>query len=117
MSRPVNQRGAATVLAVALLGLLVLLGCALSVVGAMFAAHRSAQAAADLAALAGAAAVAGPRDPCAVADATATANGARLTGCVVDGRELRVSVVVAGPQWRGLMSQDLAAESRAGPGQ
>lgn len=117
MTPPREQRGAATVLAVALLGLLVLLGCALSVVSAMFAAHRSAQTAADLAALAGAAAVMGPQDPCAVATRTAAVNGAALTACVVDGRDVRVTVLVAGPRWRGLTSADLSAESRAGPGQ
>ena len=117
MTRRRDQRGAATVLAVALLGLLVLLGCALSVVGAMFAAHRSAQAAADLSALAGAEAVAGQRDPCVVATQTATANGATLTACVVEGRDVRVIVRVAWPRWRGLASGDLSAESRAGPSQ
>lgn len=114
------ERGAATVLAVALLGLLVLVGCALSVMAAIFAAHRTAQSAADLAALAGAGAIVQPGaalgDPCSVAAQTAGANGAHLTGCVVEGRDVRVTVVVTGPQWRGLSANDLVAESRAGPG-
>lgn len=110
-----RERGAATVLAVALLGLLLVVGSALGVVGAIFSDHRSAQAAADLAALAGAAATAGAGDPCATATATAAANGARLTACVLEGRDVRVTVVVTGPAWRGLVTGDLVAESRAGP--
>lgn len=115
MTRSGDERGAATVLAVALLGLLVLVGAALSVVGAMFAAHRSAQAAADLAALAGAAAAQDSGDACGVAAATAAANGARLVDCVLAGRDVRVTVEVTGPRWRGVTPGDLVAESRAGP--
>ena len=48
------ERGAATVLTIAFAGLLLLLGAALGVVQAMVVAHRTAQSAADLAALAGA---------------------------------------------------------------
>lgn len=114
-----SERGAATVVAVALLGLLVLLGCALSVVAAIFTAHRTAQAAADLAALAGATSVAAPGsvggDPCGVAGEVAQANGARLTQCTVDGRTVTVRVAVPGPRWRGWAAGDLGAESRAGP--
>ena len=51
------ERGAATVVAVALTGVLLLIGAAAGVVGAIVVAHRRAQAAADLAALAGAAVV------------------------------------------------------------
>ena len=121
MRRPVRtasapDRGAATVLAVALLGLLVLVAYALSVVAAIFAGHRAAHSAADLAALAGAA-VAGPggREPCAAARSSAQANGARLERCVVEGREVVVTVAVLGPRWRGWEAGDLLAESRAGP--
>ena len=111
-----HERGAATVLAVAMVGLLMMVGAALSVVGALFAAHRTAQAAADLAALAGASALARTGEPCAAAEATARDNGALLSGCVVDGAAVRIVVVVRGPRWRGLVLADLVAESRAGPG-
>lgn len=111
-----GERGAVTVLAVALVGLLVWVGAALSVVGAVFAAHREAQSAADLAALAGASAVTHAGDPCQVAASTAQANGADLTGCAVEGRVVHVTVIVGGPRWRGLATGDLVAESRAGPG-
>ncbi len=123
MSRPPvvasGERGAATVVAVALLGVLVLVGSALSVVGAIFVAHRGAQAAADLAALAGAAQASGSGaggDPCSAAASTAESNGASLTGCLVAGRDVRVTVAVPGPRWRGLQVTDLVAEARAGPG-
>jgi secretion/DNA translocation related TadE-like protein len=111
-----RERGAATVLAVALLGVLLLVGSALGVVGAVLAAHRTAQAAADLAALAGAGAAGRSADACGAAAATATANGARLTGCVVEGRDVRVTVAIEGPSWRGIDTGELLAESRAGPG-
>lgn len=93
---------------------LLLLGCALGVAAAMVRAHRVAQSAADLAALAGAGAVARGGDACAAGAGLARANGARLVGCTVRGREVTLRVVVTGPRWLGQRG-DLAAESRAGP--
>ena len=84
--RPRGERGAATVLAVSFLGVLVLVGAALGVVAAMVVAHRAAESAADLAALAGAGALADGGDPCAAAAAVATGNGARLDSCTTAGR-------------------------------
>ena len=110
-----DDRGAATVLAVAFLGVLVLVGAALGVVGAMVNAHRVAQAAADLAALAGAEAIGDGASPCDAASRIATANGAGITQCAVDGRDVRVEVTVTGPRWLG-QQHDLVAEARAGPG-
>gem|GEM_PF-884633 len=109
-----QDRGAATVLVTACLGVLLLIGCALAVVAAMVTAHRSAQAAADLAALAGAIAARDGGDPCAAARAVAAANGAALTGCSPDGAEITVEVEVAGPRWLGQV-HDLTAAARAGP--
>ncbi|MDZ5622563.1 Rv3654c family TadE-like protein [Nocardioides sp. HM23] len=109
-----TERGAATVLVTACLGLLLLVGCALAVVAAMIAAHRSAQAAADLAALAGAVAARDGDDPCAAAGSVAAANGARLTRCTTAGTEVTVEVVAPGPRWLG-QTHDLAATARAGP--
>lgn len=108
-----DDRGSATPFAVACLGLLILLAAALGVTTAIVHAHRQAQAAADLAALAAAAAV-GRGDPCAVGGGTAAANGAHLTSCTVAGRDVRVQVVVSGPRWLGQRA-DLVAEARAGP--
>jgi secretion/DNA translocation related TadE-like protein len=111
---PPGQRGAATLLVTACLGVLLLLGCALAVVAAMVTAHRSAQAAADLAALAGAIAARDGGDPCAAAGSVAADNGAVLTGCSTDGAAVTVEVTVPGPRWLG-QRHDLSAGARAGP--
>lgn len=110
-----GERGSAVPFAVACLGMVLLLGAALGVTGALVAGHRTAQAAADLAALAGATALAGGGDGCGAADRIAAANGAALSGCSVAGADVRVTVVVTGPRWLGSHG-DLAAEARAGPG-
>ena len=110
-----DDRGAASMLVVTCLGVLVLVGAALGVVAAMVHAHRTAQSAADLAALAGAAAVQRGADPCASAASVASANGASVDGCRVDGQDVRLEVTVPGPRWLG-QSADLTAEARAGPG-
>ena len=107
------ERGAATVVTIAFAGLLLLVGAALGVVQAMVVAHRTAQSAADLAALAGAEAELRGAGGCAVAAAVAEANGATLTGCEAGGSDLRVEVLVPGPRWLG-QSADLAATARAG---
>jgi secretion/DNA translocation related TadE-like protein len=110
-----SERGSATLFALAVVGVLVLVGGALGVVAAMVHAHRVAQSAADLAALAGAEAAARGRDPCTAAAALAGANDARLDSCVVDGLEVRLQVTVTGPRWLG-QRHDLSAQARAGPG-
>lgn len=109
-----TERGAATVLVVACLGVLLLVGSALAVVAAMVTAHRAAQAAADLAALAGATAARDGGDACAAAGSVAAANGARLTRCAPAGAEVAVEVEVPGPRWLGQV-HDLSAAARAGP--
>lgn len=118
-SPPRDQRGAATVLVVAMAGVLLLVGAAAGVVAAIVVAHRKAQSAADLAALAGATALADPashaaRDPCGVAAEAASANGAELSSCVVEGQDVVVGVTVAGPRWLG-QDRDLVGTARAGP--
>ncbi len=109
-----GERGAVTVLAVALIGFLLLLGTALGAVAVMVVAHRTAQSAADLAALAGAQAADAGREPCVVAAGVAQRNGANLTSCVVDDADIRVQVTVTGPRLLG-QTHDLDAEARAGP--
>jgi len=109
-----EERGAATVLVLTFLGLLLFVGAALGVVGALVRAHRAAQSAADLAALAGATALARGEDPCAAAASVAAANGAALAACAPDGRDVRVTAEVGGPRWLG-QTADLTAEARAGP--
>ncbi|MBZ5739106.1 Rv3654c family TadE-like protein [Nocardioides mangrovi] len=110
-----DQRGSATLFAVACLALLMVLGAALGVVAAMVHAHRQAQSAADLAALAGAQALARGRDPCSAATAIASANDGTLASCRVDGRDVLVEVRVDGPRWLG-QHGDLSGQARAGPG-
>jgi secretion/DNA translocation related TadE-like protein len=110
------EAGAASLLVVTCAGLLLLVGCALSVVAAMVAAHRTAQTAADLAALAGATRLASGGDPCTAAQQVAHDNGARLTSCAVTDRDVTVEVEVTGPHWLG-QRHDLAAQARAGPAQ
>ena len=114
MSRASDQRGAATLLVVTCAGLLLLVGSALGVVAAIVTAHRTAESAADLAALAGAAAHQQGGDGCARAAALANDNGARLTGCELTGGDVVVTVVVTGPRWLG-QGSDLTAQARAGP--
>ncbi len=109
-----DECGSATLFAVALIGLLLLVGAALGVAGAMVHAHRVAQSAADLAALAGAEARGSGRDPCAASAAIARANGASLDSCAVEGLDVRLQVTVPGPRWLG-QHHDLSAQARAGP--
>jgi secretion/DNA translocation related TadE-like protein len=109
-----DQRGSATVLVVAVAGVLLLVGAALGVVAALVVAHRAAQSGADLAALAGAQALGQGSDGCRAAGETAVANGVRLTGCTTQGRVVDVTVSVPGPHWLGQRS-DLSARARAGP--
>jgi len=110
-----GERGAASLLVVSCVALLLLIGCALGVVAAMVRAHRAAQSAADLAALAGAAAHQRGEGACVAASSIASANGASLDTCSASGDEVWVSVTVPGPHWLGQTS-DLSAEARAGPG-
>jgi secretion/DNA translocation related TadE-like protein len=109
-----SERGAATVLAVALAGLLLLLGSALAVVAAMVADHRRAQSSADLAALGGAAALASGHDACVAAARVAQANGGLLRSCVIDGLDVTVAVSVTGSRWRTRVAV-LEGHARAGP--
>lgn len=109
MRRP--ERGAATVLVVAMAGVLMFVMTGLSAAGGLVTAQRRAQAAADLAALAGASHL---DDACARATEVALANAAAVESCRIDGRDVTVSVTVPGPDvpWREVT---LTAEARAGP--
>jgi secretion/DNA translocation related TadE-like protein len=109
-----HDDGVATVAGIALIAVLILVGVATAVVGGAVLAHRRAQAAADLAALAAAQALQGQGGPCRQAARIAHANGAELRACTIDGWIASVEVVVSGPRLigRGL---SLPARSRAGP--
>ncbi|UUW90639.1 Rv3654c family TadE-like protein [Pimelobacter simplex] len=115
-----TQRGAATVLTVAMAGVLLLAGTAAAGLSALVVDHRRAQAAADLAALAAAAQSgqgSGPAPapaPCTTAARVASANGATLRSCRRVGPDVVVAVAVQGPRWFG-RQDDLTASARAGP--
>lgn len=98
------------------LGLVFVLTTAALVAGAVVAVvatHRKAQAAADLAALAGATDLQVGRDPCAAAARIAVANGAEVRRCSVLGDEVAVSVIIALPG--ALARREVRARARAGP--
>lgn len=107
-----GERGGATVLAVACLGLVLVVAVALAEVVAWFATERQVRAAADLAALAAAAEVL--TDPCGRAATIAAANGADLVSCQVAGREVVVTASIPAPHRWG-PAAELMARSRAGP--
>ncbi|MFE6506966.1 Rv3654c family TadE-like protein [Nocardioides sp. NPDC057767] len=109
-----GERGSAAPFAIGVIGLLLFLGAALGVVGAVFVAHRTAQSAADLAALAGANALQISEDACAAASAVSERNDATLESCVTAGEDVTVTVRVEGPRWLG-QPGDPVAEARAGP--
>lgn len=111
--RPRVDHGSATVLVVAMAGVLMFVMVGLAAVGGLLNAQRRAQSAADLTALAAAAAV--DADACAEALRVATANTAGLDGCAVDGAAVRVTVSVIGPTISG-RELHVSAEARAGPG-
>jgi secretion/DNA translocation related TadE-like protein len=110
-----GDRGAATVLATAVLGVLVAVAAGLGLVTSVVVHHRAAQSAADLAALAGAGAAVRGEDACAAAETVARANDASLVDCrAAASREVWVQVRVTGPRWLG-QGIDPTAEARAGP--
>lgn len=113
-----RERGAGTVLVLALMA--VLLTLTVAVVGLAGAVHArgTAQTAADLAALAAATALhraGGPTaDPCAVAAQVVVANDAEPAGCAVTGAVVEVGarVVILGQVDGALVAR---ASARAGP--
>jgi secretion/DNA translocation related TadE-like protein len=111
-----DQRGTATVLAVSVAGILLLVALALIALGGLVVAQRRAATAADLAALAGATAVQQGSGGCDVAAELARRNGALLVSCRRRGSDLqlRVEVRVDLPIFR---SVDVSARARAGPGE
>jgi secretion/DNA translocation related TadE-like protein len=109
-----DERGAGSVLAVAMMGLLVTVTVAAAGAVGVVASHRAAQAAADLAALAGAAALQDGGDACARAAEVADRNRASLTRCEVAGWNVTVVVTAhSAPLPGGVL--DLQARGRAGP--
>lgn len=113
-SATAGERGSASLLVIALLGLLMILGAAMSFVAGVVADHRAAQSAADLSALAGAQALQRGQDPCAAANRIAAANGASVRSCDVSGEEVVVDVTVEARSYAGY-SPEVTGRARAGP--
>lgn len=109
-----DDAGSATVLVLPLVGVVALLAVLLSVLGGLVVAQRRAGAAADLAALAGAASLQRGGDGCSAAAQTADRNGVELSACAVMAAEVRVWVAatVPGPWGR---SWTVRAHARSGP--
>ena len=90
--RPRPQRGAATTLAVVLAGAVAIVATLVSTIGGALVDQRRVASAADLAALAGAAALQHGQDGCAAARSAAQRNAGRLTRCRVVADEVQVTV-------------------------
>ena len=108
-----GEQGAGTVLAVAMIGLVVSVTVGATGAVGVVAGHRRAQSAADLSALAGATTLQDGGDACAKARAIAGRNGADLQRCRVDGTQVLV-VVARSVRLPGL-PMELRARARAGP--
>jgi len=108
-----REDGAAVVMALGLLAVLFLVAGVGGGVVAMVAAHRQVQAAADLAALAGAAAVQAGAPACPAVDRIARRNRAVLTSCVADGASVLATVEHTLPRFLG--TRTVRARARAGP--
>lgn len=105
------DRGAAGVLAVAIVVALAIVFVAIGTLAGVLTAHRSAQAAADAAALAGADTALGTASglPCDRAADVAAADGAHLIDCVQNGVVVTVRVAVQ------VVGLPVAGRARAGP--
>lgn len=111
-----SERGSATLVAVAMMAILLAITLGGSLVGSAVIARHRAQAAADLAALAGAGRVAaGPQLACAWSSSVAAANHATLVACTVDELDVVVTAEVAVALGRLGVGAARAA-ARAGPG-
>ncbi len=109
-----SEKGSAAVLGVVMVCLLTTLALVAVVASGILVGHRRAGAAADLAALAGAAAVQRGEDACAAAGHVAGANSARLVGCTTVGETVSIEVATEVPSAFGA-TWTVAARARAGP--
>jgi len=110
-----DEHGAATLTAVAVIAVLMAVTAGIAYVGSAVLARHRAQAAADLAALAGAGQLAsGVETACAQASSVARAMGATVIRCELDGSDVVVAVdaAVGLGMWRAGPAH---AAARAGP--
>jgi secretion/DNA translocation related TadE-like protein len=111
MSR--REEGVAVVLAIGLTALLLLVAVVGGGVVAIMATHRQAQAAADLAALAGATAGQSGEPVCEAVERVAGRNGGNVRTCEVEGSTVRVIVECQLPAM--FAGRTVRAQARAGP--
>ena len=109
-----DQRGSAALLAVTMTGVLGVTALLVAVLGGVLADQRRVESAADLAALAGAAAHQDGRDACEAAAHAAARNRASVERCSVDGDVVTLTV---GRLTHRVVGRRLAlhARARAGP--
>ncbi|MEV0660178.1 Rv3654c family TadE-like protein [Actinomadura luteofluorescens] len=111
-----GDRGSGTVWVLAFAVVLWVVGVAAVLVGGVRGARHRGEAAADMAALAGAARVAdGGGVACARAREIAVGSGARVVRCRVRGEVVDVSVAVDVPMLMGLKGRRIVSRARAGP--
>ena len=103
-NRTRTDRGAATVFAAAIAMILALAATAALLVSAVVVASHRARSAADLAALAGAAAEAVGDDPCSASRVNAQANGGQVLTCRLSGDATSFVVAVSVSVSTGLSS-------------
>jgi secretion/DNA translocation related TadE-like protein len=113
VSRP-GEQGSATANAAVLISLLAMVAVLAGAAVSVFTGHRKVTAAADLAALAGAAALQHQRPGCPAADRIAARNHATLVACEVAGEVLTVRVERVVDSVFDL-SVTVHARARAGP--
>lgn len=109
-----DEHGAGAVSGLLWIGILLALGMACVLAVGVITTHRRAQAAVDLAALAGAQAHQRGEDPCGAAAGVAARNGARLGDCHLSGADILVIVSVDAPAILGDRFT-MRARARAGP--
>ena len=109
-----SQSGSATVLAMTAVGCLLAATWLVLVMAGLVVGQRRVEAAADLAALAGATAAGAGRPACPAAAAVAVANGSTLGVCRVQGRVVRLEAMLEPALLPGRAT--LRAQARAGPG-
>jgi secretion/DNA translocation related TadE-like protein len=112
-SRPRDEHGVAIVVAISLVAVLVLVASVTVGTVAIVLAHRRAQVAADLASLAGAAALQRGGDACATAARITTLHQVTMTACETAGSS--VLVVTTVHLLAALDGADVSARARAGP--
>jgi secretion/DNA translocation related TadE-like protein len=108
-----DERGAGVVVGIGLLAVLLFVAAVSVGTVAIVLAHRRAQVAADLAALAGAAALQRGDEPCAAVNRIADRHRVTVTRCRVAGLTVDVATAVELPVALG--GADVAARARAGP--